>query len=264
MVSWILGVTCGASAGECSKVYRMGWTDIPPAFYGNELRQPVGVDVEILDAVFERLGCRYEPRYMPFKRYIVSTEAGMVDLVLSASKNADRQSYAYFSVPYRRERMVAFAFSGNEELLKIRSLDDLARSSARVAAGIGMWLGAEFHARLESDPDFKSRVMLIEGYTTIVKALAANRVDVMVGDENGIHYLINKLGLQAKVVPLPVLIHENDVHFMFSKKTVPEEDVWQVDAVLRNFLGSTEHMEILARYPVGDPLQMLPEGVKPK
>lgn len=249
------------TAESCPKVFLMGWTDIPPAFYGNELRQPVGVDVDILDAVFERLGCQYIPRHMPFKRYITSTKFGAIDLVMSASKNAERETYGFFSVPYRRERFMVFTTPENQDRHQFGSFEQVANSDVRIAAGIGMWVGQAFHTRYTNDPVFRDRVLLIEGYSTMLRALVAKRIEVVVGDEIGLHYLIDQLGLQKKVIALPIAVNDNNVHFMFSKKTVPEAFVRHFDQALEGFLGSPEHLAILAKHPVGNPQNLLPVPV---
>lgn len=258
MLFVIVSPALRAQADGCSRTLSVGWTDIPPAFFRGPDRAPVGVDIDILKAVLAAANCRFETRHMPFKRYIEGLRFGTLDIVMLASKNPEREQYAYFSPAYRRERMVLFTTPDRQDLLATTDLAALSRSGATLAIGLGVWLGPDFAALYDGDAAFREKVLLIDTYPASLRALLAGRIDAMVGDSVSVNYRINEMELAGWVVQAPLVVHDNDVYFMFSRKAVPQADVDRINAALDTFIGSPDYMGILNRYPVGDPADLVP------
>lgn len=247
-----------ALAEGCSKPFRLGWTEIPPAFFAGDKGGVTGVDIDIARAVFGRAGCRFVAEKMPFKRYVNSVKFGEVDVIMSASRNAEREAFSYFSVPYRREQMVLFVSTRQLDLKHVDSLPVLVHSGARVALGRGMWLGGELSSLREKNRGFRDKTLMIDSYPAMLRAILAGRVDGLIGDSIGVRFLIAEAGLETQVTEAPLVVNDNNVHFMFSRKSVSINDVALINGELEKFVGSPEHRAILARYPVGDIDAMMP------
>lgn len=257
MIAFGMALAWPAIAGEpCSKAFRLGWTDLPAAV--EEDGEALGLDIEITRSIFARAGCTFTVVGMPFRRYLAALEVGEVDVIMSASWRPERDAFALFSAPYRRERMILFGRPERADWQALANLEELARSEVNVAVPLGMWLGSAFTKFREMDQVFRARTITVDGYPLMVKAVLSGRVDALIGDSLDVRFLINELGREGQIVPWSLVIHENNLHFMFSRRTVVEQDVAQINRAIGDFVGSRRYQEIVTRYTSLDAAAALP------
>ncbi|ODN42192.1 hypothetical protein BGC07_03620 [Piscirickettsia litoralis] len=63
---------------------------------------------------------------------------------MSASKTKKRQTYAFFSEPYRSEKMVLFSYRGNTKLASITHIYDLINYSFKLGTTRGYFMAINF------------------------------------------------------------------------------------------------------------------------
>ena len=90
----------------------------PPYEYFRDNRI-VGIDIDIIRSVAERLGKKLRLVDMEFDAIIPSVQSGKVDVGISAiSVTPDRLKNVAFSVPYTHSRQVVVVLNGSDEALK--------------------------------------------------------------------------------------------------------------------------------------------------
>lgn len=65
---------------------------------------PAGLDVELVQALTKSMNCKLSVVQGSWLELLSMLREGDIDFVLGASKTEDRESFAYFSEPYRQER----------------------------------------------------------------------------------------------------------------------------------------------------------------
>lgn len=82
--------------------------DWQPYQYRNDKQEVTGLDVELMQAIFENMGYQVALTEIPWKRHLNNVESGRTNLAASASKTPEREQYVYFSDPYRTESVVMY------------------------------------------------------------------------------------------------------------------------------------------------------------
>lgn len=84
----------------------MGWSSWHPFSFRDEQQQLQGLDIELLEAIFNRAD--FEARYieMPWARTLRELEFGSLQMTMTANKTVQREQFARFSIPYRHESTV--------------------------------------------------------------------------------------------------------------------------------------------------------------
>ncbi|WP_259780767.1 substrate-binding periplasmic protein [Aestuariispira ectoiniformans] len=233
---------------DCGRVYSMAHSgDYVPYQYKDKDGSLVGLDVDIVQAVMVTMGCGLELREIPPKRAQRLLATGGLDLMAAASLTPQRQDFAYFSRPYRDERVVMFVSQGRYSTLKDLTLADAVDQGYRIAAGVGGWYGPEY-GNLK-DRALKAGVLKLNSSTAQrIRMLLAHRVDIVVADLYvGYHHAILE-GKAADITELPHVLNSDPVHFMLSRKTNTADQVEAFNKALSKVLMSESYRGLIRKY----------------
>lgn len=243
----LLWLSVSASAG-CNEGLVIAYSNWPPYHYADELSEPAGLDIEILGNVLSTIGCAYTLRQVPWKRALRELEGGSVDVGLAASKNAERESFAWFSVPYRRESMVMFMRKSDPLQYSPHSLSDLADTDYTVGLVLGIWYGEDLEDLFHRKPGFRPRVLQQLENKSLLNGLVRGRVDIVVSDLfNGV-FAARQDDVLAKIKVRPEIINDNDIHYMFSRKTVSAAELGRINATITAFQKTGSYRELMLKY----------------
>jgi len=235
-------------SANCSTGYTMAYSHWPPYHYADKAGNPLGLDVEILTAVFEKEGCAYGMRFVPWKRALYEVKHGTLDVALAASKNAERSEYAWFTKPHRRETMVMFMRAGEEPKYSPKSMSDLAETNYNIGLVLGVWYGEDLSALFRRKPSFRRRVLQKLENKNLFDLLIRGRVDVVVSDFfNGV-FMTDQYGMLSQIMVRPEIINDNENHFMFSKKSASEEEVEHFSRAILAFQETEKYQALLLKY----------------
>lgn len=245
-----LALAISTAEAACSRTIRVGWADFPPYVQSGADGSPVGLEVEMARAIFKRAECELEfiPN-VPTKRQALYLQMGEIDMQLAASDVKERHAYAWYSLPYRRELMMLFARKGEAKNYPIKHLTDLADRDWNILAPYQGWYGATFNELL---PDLRTR-HLVYPYVSSSQAMEMlyhGRADLVAGDYYSMRYT-------AKVENLPepealsVPVNDNQVHLIFSKRSVTQADVATINAAIRKLDEEGGLRKIAERYGLG-------------
>ncbi|HEY8026629.1 MAG TPA: transporter substrate-binding domain-containing protein [Burkholderiaceae bacterium] len=226
---------------------RVGWDEFPPYVFSGQDGEPVGLDVEMARSIFKAAGCRIEfVQGLPAKRQSAYMKSGDMDMQLGASEVRERHVYAWYSLPYRREIVALFARPGETAQYSVKQLSDLSRHNWQILSPYEGWYG---QALADLQPQLEARHLLYSyvGSSQGLAMLYHKRADLLVGDLYTFFYTAKHEGLPVPE-PLSVLVNDNQVHLIFSKRTVTRSDVAVIDAAIDKLDASGELRRIADRY----------------
>jgi polar amino acid transport system substrate-binding protein len=237
-------VTTSASGNE-NKTFSIGWDPWMPYQHIDQNGRLTGLDVELIQAIFRKMGCQLEYREVPWKQLLPAVRRGQISLAAGASKSADRMTYAYFSNAYRTEAVVLFIRKG--EKYSITKISDIIHTDLTIGIIKGNYYGQIFE-KLMDNKTFKEHVQSVNNDTINIKKTLSKRIDGFLCDKFAGISAINQYGAYNLLEIHPVPINSSDIHLMFSKKTCLFIDVQRFNEALRKLKKNGTLNNIIHKY----------------
>ncbi|AVP84590.1 substrate-binding periplasmic protein [Aeromonas hydrophila] len=243
LLLWCL--CCSAWAQESLLV---GWSSWHPFSFRDEQQQLQGLDIDLLEAIFNRAGFHANYSEMPWARVLRELEFGTIQLTMSANQTAERDLYARFTLPYRNEETVLLIRRQDKgRWQEITQLSDLlSRPDFTIGLLRDFDYGTEFRTFMQS-PQMQQRLLIRLKMEPLIKLLLAGRIQGVVMDPMGLQQL-NLAGLPLDQLTTLLDIQQTPVHLMLSRRTTTLQQLQRLDEAIRTLLQSPEYGQILARY----------------
>lgn len=241
----ILAALISASAFSCEKTLKVGISQqwAPYAFTQND--QLTGIDIDIVNLILKDAGFCAKFVIMPSsKRGFAELKHGKIDVLPAASYSKERDSFSFFSEPYRNEVMRLFWYPHNR--LDALDLQGLLDHQQVILTNSGSYYGPEF-TQLAQQAKYKEQLVTVASLRQRLAMLVARRVDFFVDDELAGLYLIQKNKLRGIEI-YPYIVHNDSVHLMLNEINLSAEERAAIDsAILKN---QQAIIEITARYVI--------------
>lgn len=234
-----------ASADSC--VLRSVWEPFEPYQFENAYKDISGLDIDLLKAVATEAGCTLKLRQLPWKRALQLIKEGHIDVASGASQTAEREQFARFSVPYRRETMLLYTLAKRSQTMNIKSLQALSESVYSIGVTLGYTYGNEFD-EMRKQGAFVGRLSEMTSDKQNLRRLSLGRVDLVLVEQFVGHQIVQNESLGDTLKPLPLLIPTGSIHFIFSKKSVSQERVQAFDEALKRIINNGTYNAILKHY----------------
>lgn len=243
LLLWCL--CCSAWAQESLLV---GWSSWHPFSFRDEQQQLQGLDIDLLEAIFNRAGFHANYSEMPWARVLRELEFGTIQLTMSANQTAERDLYARFTLPYRNEETVLLIRCQDKgRWQEITQLSDLlSRPDFTIGLLRDFDYGTDFRTFMQS-PQMQQRLLVRLKMEPLIKLLLAGRIQGVVMDPMGLQQL-NLAGLPLDQLTTLLDIQQTPVHLMLSRRTTTPQQLQRLDEAIRTLLQSPEYGQILARY----------------
>lgn len=233
------------AAGACT--LSVGWDPWEPYQYEDADGSMRGLDVEIVRQLATDAGC--DTRFVRgnWKDLLAQVREGGVQVLLAATPTPERESYARFSTPYRRESFVLYTREADAAALGSLDLAQLVHAGRRIGVTDGYYYGEAVTALISDDATRAAFVFapVVElNYTR----LAGGEVDALLDDAFVAAALLRRKGIGDQLKRHPGEINTGEVSLMYSKKGVAEDLAKKLDAALavRKSDGSLGRM--IAKY----------------
>lgn len=180
-----------AAPGKVPSTLRVGTEGVyPPFSYHDEQDRLTGFDIDVINAVADRLGVRVEFVETPWDSMFAALEADRFDLVANqVTLNPERKARYDLSDPYVETTGVVVVRKDNDE---IKGLDDIAGKRA----GEGLTSNWSDVAR-----EAGAEIVGIDELGRAIENLEQGRVDVVVNDKLAVrNYLSTRKNADVKVV----------------------------------------------------------------
>ncbi|MGL6466961.1 substrate-binding periplasmic protein [Aeromonas hydrophila] len=243
LLLWCL--CCSAWAQESLLV---GWSSWHPFSFRDEQQQLQGLDIDLLEAIFNRAGFHANYSEMPWARVLRELEFGTIQLTMSANQTAERDLYARFTLPYRNEETVLLIRRQDKgRWQEITQLSDLlSRPDFTIGLLRDFDYGTDFRTFMQS-PQMQQRLLVRLKMEPLIKLLLAGRIQGVVMDPMGLQQL-NLAGLPLDQLTTLLDIQQTPVHLMLSRRTTTPQQLQRLDEAIRALLQTPEYGQILARY----------------
>ncbi|HDT5891694.1 TPA: transporter substrate-binding domain-containing protein [Aeromonas hydrophila subsp. hydrophila] len=243
LLLWCL--CCSAWAQESLLV---GWSSWHPFSFRDQQQQLQGLDIDLLEAIFNRAGFHANYSEMPWARVLRELEFGTIQLTMSANQTAERDLYARFTLPYRNEETVLLIRRQDKgRWQEITQLSDLlSRPDFTIGLLRDFDYGTDFRTFMQS-PQMQQRLLVRLKMEPLIKLLLAGRIQGVVMDPMGLQQL-NLAGLPLDQLTTLLDIQQTPVHLMLSRRTTTQQQLQRLDEAIRALLQSPEYGQILARY----------------
>lgn len=243
LLLWCL--CCSAWAQESLLV---GWSSWHPFSFRDEQQQLQGLDIDLLEAIFNRAGFHANYSEMPWARVLRELEFGTIQLTMSANQTAERDLYARFTLPYRNEETVLLVRRPDKgRWQEITQLSDLlSRPDFTIGLLRDFDYGTDFRTFMQS-PQMQQRLLVRLKMEPLIKLLLAGRIQGVVMDPMGLQQL-NLAGIPLDQLTTLLDIQQTPVHLMLSRRTTTPQQLQRLDEAIRALLQSPEYGQILARY----------------
>ncbi|MCO7567980.1 transporter substrate-binding domain-containing protein [Pseudomonas sp. S 311-6] len=201
--------------------------------------QPRGIDYEVTNEVFKRLGFDIDWQFLPWKRCLAMVEQGQADGVMDIFRLDSRRPYlVYPDEPMSQVEFVLFQARARRHA--VERLEDLAGLTVGTAPGYA------YSAAFSESPLFRR-----EAAPTLEAnfgKLLLGRIDLLVTDRRGGRYLRRQLGLERQVEELPLVISRHPQYLGLARKPGREQLAQAFAAELRRFKLEPAYAAINARY----------------
>ncbi|WP_421185564.1 substrate-binding periplasmic protein [Aeromonas hydrophila] len=243
LLLWCL--CCSAWAQESLLV---GWSSWHPFSFRDEQQQLQGLDIDLLEAIFNRAGFHANYSEMPWARVLRELEFGTIQLTMSANQTAERDLYARFTLPYRNEETVLLIRRQDKgRWQEVTQLSDLlSRPDFTIGLLRDFDYGTDFRTFMQS-PQMHQRLLVRLKMEPLIKLLLAGRIQGVVMDPMGLQQL-NLAGIPLDQLTTLLDIQQTPVHLMLSRRTTTPQQLQRLDEAIRALLQSPEYGQILARY----------------
>lgn len=207
-----------ANASACSNPIKVGYNDWPPYAWQDMQGEAQGLDVELLRAFAEFLGCEINFINVPAKRSHQMLKSGSLDIMMGATKTVEREEYSFFSDPYRDEEVRLFVLDENKDNVKLERWQDIFTQKLRLLVPISGWYGADYENTRERLA-LENLLILSPDVDKSVQMLTYDRADLMIGDAIAMPYIASQhQGVRLSALK-PILDH-NPIHLMLSKQSM--------------------------------------------
>ncbi len=223
-----------------------GWNPWAPFAFQYPQGSMAGIDIEIVHHILSHAGYTITYQEAAWARQLKLIEDGTLHITASAMITPEREAYACFSDPYYRESYLIFVRKGEAANHHISSLQDIAGSSFRLGVMRGSMYGDEF-VRLMENPEFSRQIETVTSDEQNHQKLLTHRLDGFIQEASRMLTDGKKSGIRDQVEPLFV-VGEDDLHFMFSRQSVPAEIIHKFNEGLRNLRADGTYQRIFETY----------------
>ena len=218
-----------------------------PYMYEAEDGSVAGLYSILLKGIIKDTEINSELIVVPWKRALLYGSSGM-GAVGGAYKNDKRLTLYDFSMPIYTEKMVVFV--NKEKQFEFNGLDDL--SGKMIGVNRGWSYGQKFDEAREAELfEVNIRTDLRDNF----EMLALGRIDCVVLDKLSGESYVQRLGLDDKIISLPVPLSMNNIYLITAKQLKAKDFLTKFDASLekmrkngmykalvQNFIDEAQHL----------------------
>ncbi|RJX83054.1 ABC transporter substrate-binding protein [Pseudomonas sp. LS-2] len=224
-----------SAAGERLRIVTEPWS---PYVIVDD-KQVSGLDYEMTNIVFKRLGIDVQWQFLPWKRCLMMLEQGDADGVLDIFKVAEREDLLLYPTESLSDVNWVF-FQANARPHAFHKLQDLQGLNIGVSPGY-----------LYS-PDFDDSALFTREPAPSHEAnfgkLVRGRIDLMVTDRVLGQRMIDQLNLQDQVSQLPEVLSRRALYLAVRRNVGMDLLVARFGAELKRFKREPAYAQLVARY----------------
>jgi len=222
------------------RVLRVGTSpDFPPFEFINETtNQIVGIDIDLVKLVAQKIGYEVEIVPIDFDGLIPALQAGQIDIVASGMTiTEDRSKVVDFSIPYWEANQAILIVKGSQ--FKPRGLEDLNGKVVGVQTGT---TAEELVTKYINETSANIQVKSYTSYILATQDLLNGRIDVVIVDEPVARALQRTYNVETSATI------ETGERYGFAVRKGNTELLSAINKALSEILSSQEWINIISKY----------------
>ena len=237
-----------------TKVLRGGWYLFDPYQYQKESydqKQLTGLDIELLKAITEKAGYTITFEEVAWRQHLEDIKHGTRDIAAAALRTDEREKYAYYSAPYRKETTAFYLPKGTVSNITVNSAEALVSYFKQTHFRLGVIDGYAYsNPKINAfiaDPKNSKNIIRVENDYKNFKNLKNNRIDGFFADQ----IVASTTGWRSDMqqyVDVHPLKFSQDVHLIFSKATVTLDVVEDFNKAIKKLKESGSFNKINKEY----------------
>lgn len=217
-----------------------GLADWRPLQYIDENGKAQGFQVGLVRAIAAELGCSLSFIVGDWKEIIEGLKEGTIDFVPDATKTPERELFANFSVPYRKDSFAIYVRKKDVEVYSDQDFDDLKKAKFRLAINRDFLYGSEIEA-WQSDKKSNRFIVYSDNTEQNLGKLMSGEIDGFVEDPYVMAYLFRSTKVKKSMTTLALPINSHHSSFMFSKKRISLEFIKEFNSALNKVKKRPEY-----------------------
>ena len=223
-----------------AKDLSVGWELWYPYQYHNKSRELVGLDIDSFNAIMVEAKLNFTTAEIPWKTHLHFLKTGKMDVAMGASWTKERDEFAYFSHPYRKEIVKLFVKKGNAKNILLQSLSDLVGSQYMLGVESGYYYGEDYE-KLINTTAFHTNISEVIDLEQNVTLLLKGHLDGFLVDPNTMQSFIKKYQMENEFEQHPIAIYSANIFIMLSKKST---DIKTLDKINNAIVTLTDNGEL--------------------
>lgn len=238
-------VTTAEPTPSC--VLKLGYEAWEPYQYTNLDNKAAGLDIELLQAVLDKMGCTMQTQQGSWTELMAAVKSGELDMLAGASQTEARRIFANFSDPYRTEQFTLFIRSADSASYPQTTLTDFILAGHKVGIISDYFYGDDL-AEMAGQDAYKANFVEASLGELNVARLLDGDIDGMLEDSFVARSMLKRKGLEKQIGPHSITLASSDVFVMFSKVAVPAERVQAFNQALMQIRQDGSYQQIVGRY----------------
>ena len=221
----------------------MGWESRAP--YQFERNGNItGIDVEIFRQAADGINCDVSFVEKSWTELLTGLEKGEVDVLAGATITPDREVFANFSTPYRDESFTLFvrkdSYNGN-------TLSGFLSRSQKIGVTSDYFYGKQVY-ELMNHPQYSNLFVDSKSGEQSFYNILYSEIDGVLADPVEGHYIIKRKQLGNQIEASKVHIPSDSVAYMFSKKTIKDQQLADLKASIKSMVDKDEIQTVIANF----------------
>ncbi|MCJ8321865.1 MAG: transporter substrate-binding domain-containing protein [Colwellia sp.] len=229
------------------KNYAVGWELWYPYQYHNKEQQLVGLDFDIFNAIIKEVNIEVTYTELPWKRHLQYIKTGEMDMAMGSSYTPEREKTAYFSVPYRKEKVNLFVKKGMVNKIKINSLAELSNTNYLIGVEGGYYYG-DHYQQLMTSKEFQTHINDVIDLEENVDLLFKGHIDGFLVDPVTMNAFSEKYSLEGEFEIHPLEIYQDNIHIMLSRQSCKVEMLTKINKAIIKLKQNGEMDKIINRW----------------
>lgn len=232
-----------ANTAENTCVLKVGFDAWEPYHYLGQGQQIVGLDIDILQALASELSCDLQLEQDTWTVLLSRLQAGELDLLPGASRNSERESYAWFSEPYRQEQFVLY--TRNDTTLDFADIPSLVAAGYKIGLVSDYYYGEEIDNLYGSSPQAFVNAQIAE---LNMARLSDEEISAVLEDSYVATAMLRRKGLDRNISAHQLRLPPSDVHLMLSKASIDETRLAEINAAINRLKQNGALGQLLQQY----------------
>ena len=239
------------------KIIQSAWYHWDPYQYQFRINETdsvilTGLDIELINALFKRLGKKVNYTAMKWADHQLAVESGEKDFAAGAFSTIEREEYAYISDPYRTEENVLYVPRGTSADYNFVGTKDMLQFFKKNNFKLGIVKGYTYADTLLNqyilDPENQDLLVPANNEVGNFENLSMGKIDGFIIDRIVGATIAWRNDWESEVEEHPGFYASDSIHILLSKKNFSPNFIKAINTEIKAMQQDGEYRRIIKNY----------------